>query len=440
MTFSLAQRVGTVLMITLALAIQPTQYALAAEGMKSASSGFVLLKDDTDNCDAPPEDPDPALWDGCHRISPNPPSPSGGSAPEVNYFLLPGIGDGTQKFDGQSGYFDGSRLPEFLANTNQSDVRVNVTQRWADWKTKDLTVQGRDLANDITQIASNNAKVVLIGHSMGGLRGRSAVQFNNNAFPLLTTNVKALVTLGTPHRGAPIINNGKPAATLVGGVMGAAASGFVGLGPHTLLTGVAGMFGLRTWAKSIIDTPSGQDMRPGSGFLTRLNYPSASEQVPANVALLRISGLNNDIDALGASGNVAETTDDVRTLRTGVSNFLFVSGTFAVAMAFFTWGATLPWGLALLGASYLLATLPAFWRNNVVGSSQGDTVVPRDSQSIPDGIGGSRPVSDLDLQTAVHTGRYGEYQAQSTNGYTENVALQERLKALQTRLDLPTSL
>ena len=377
----------------------------------------------------------------------NPGTPSSSpSTTRVKYYLLPGIGDNAPTVVGSkaySTYFSATKLVDFLESSEKSGgLPIDEEAPFADWKTKDLTIQGTQLAAQVGAEATGTTKAILIGHSMGGLRARSALQFNNATYPSLQSNVLAMVTLGTPHKGAPIINNGKPVATLLGGVFGIALGGFVGLGPY--LPGAIGMFGARAWAASILDTPSGKDLRPGSPFLNRLNQtvtPNAAEKIPANVALLRVVGKNSDIDAYGASANVASSAASVTALRQGVGSYFAVAGGLALAMGFFTWGATVPWGLALLAASYLLLSLPAFWRNNVMGAPTGDGVVPEDSQSMPPNLGGRQltNVFDLTLPQAVHTGRYGEYQAQSSGEYTNNVQFETRMQELQTSLSLPTS-
>lgn len=434
---------GTTLMITVAIAIQPVQYGLlAGVGRALAQAG--------DPCGPVtqrllgPSAKGGATSNGTvtpiYECEPQV-NPGGGgttTSPKVAYFLLPGIGDGPPT-NGQSTYFNPTGLPGFLMNTGQTAVPVSAVQPWADWKNKNLTVQGSELSSKISATAAANTNIILIGHSMGGLRGRSALQFNNTSNPSLQTNVKALVTLGTPHFGAPIIDKGKPAATLLGGVLGVSLSAFVGLGPY--LSGAVGMFGARAWAASILDTPSGQDMRqsPNNSFLNRLNAPSSAEKIPANVALLRVSGQNSDIDSYGASAGIAESTAAVGALRSNLGNVTLIAGVVAMGMAFFTFGATIPWALALFAASYLLLNLPAFWRNNVMGAAQGDAIVPQDSQNLPAGIGGKQVVADLDLSFAVHTGRYGEYQVNAYGEYVDNQKLRARLQALQVSLNIPVS-
>lgn len=429
---------GTTLMVSLAIAIQPVQYGLLA------GVGRALAQQ---TCDPPVYERAPGTAAKAGTITPQDlecqPTVLPGSPPgtpptaSVKYYLLPGIGDGGPT-NGKSTYFNPTKLEDFLATTNQTAIPVTTTQAWADWKAKNLTDQGRDLAAQVGSEATGTAKAILVGHSMGGLRARSALQFNTNAYPGLKTNVLAMVTLGTPHLGAPIINLGKPAATLLGGVFGTALSGFFGLGPY--LPGAVGMFGARAWAASIVNTPSGQDMRPdaNNAFLNRLNQPSTSERIPSNVVVLRVVGQNSDIDSYGASANIAPATGNVRGLRTTLGGFFAVAGGFAMVMGIFTFGATIPWALALLASAYLLLNLPTFWRDNVMGAPTGDGVVPEASQRMP-AVGGKQPVADLDLPFAVHTGRYGEYQAQSTDEYKDNLKLQTRLRELQTALNIPVS-
>jgi pimeloyl-ACP methyl ester carboxylesterase len=47
-------------------------------------------------------------------------------------------------------------------------------------------------------------ELVLVGHSMGGLVSRSACHYGNAAGHLWPQALRALVTLGTPHHGAPL--------------------------------------------------------------------------------------------------------------------------------------------------------------------------------------------------------------------------------------------
>jgi hypothetical protein len=60
--------------------------------------------------------------------------------------------------------------------------------------------QGEQLSNIINSVLAINpgkAKVILVGHSMGGLAARSYLQFRFH-----DNNVLQLITIGTPHRGA----------------------------------------------------------------------------------------------------------------------------------------------------------------------------------------------------------------------------------------------
>lgn len=376
-----------------------------------------------------------------------------GALNQVKYMLLPGIGDGDRNVnDDQSDYFADTRLQNFLDSSNNptTGTNVSVARPWNEWHATGLAAQGTDLASKLNAAAASNTKIILIAHSMGGLRGRQALQFNSTNYPAMASSVKALVTMGTPNLGAPVIENAKPAATLLGGVFGTAVVGFTpavgtfdGYGPF--IGGVLGMFGARAWAANIVDSESGKDMKPTSAFISDLNS-SAAPKIPSHVVTVSISGLNSNIDSYGASYGLTTpftqtlgSTAAVQNVRVGVASYFTVAGALMIAAGFFTSGLTVPFGLALLAAATLLFTLPAFWRSNVMGSTDGDAIVPKDSQPVPAGAGGDRSLGDLTLNAAMHTGRFGEYQAQSTGEYVDNLNLQTMLKAVQDRVGVPRS-
>jgi pimeloyl-ACP methyl ester carboxylesterase len=67
---------------------------------------------------------------------------------------------------------------------------------------------GRQLAALLEQVCVNWPvevdEIALIGHSMGGLVGRSACHYGDRAEHLWTYRVRHVVCLGTPHLGAPL--------------------------------------------------------------------------------------------------------------------------------------------------------------------------------------------------------------------------------------------
>ncbi len=99
-----------------------------------------------------------------------------------------------------------------------------------------VEVRGNQLADQVEQILAITGapKVILVGHSMGGLDVRYATKYR------LHNKVAAVVTIGTPHRGAKIADltyavlNG--AMTLTG-FLGDAVNAFVSALGGTILSG-----------------------------------------------------------------------------------------------------------------------------------------------------------------------------------------------------------
>src|SRR5262249_30480830 len=75
-----------------------------------------------------------------------------------------------------------------------------------DWRKDNFEAAGRlaDKLDEIVTIHGNNSEISLVAHSMGGLVARAYLEsgsFDNRpGHPA----VKLLLTLGTPHRGAPM--------------------------------------------------------------------------------------------------------------------------------------------------------------------------------------------------------------------------------------------
>ena len=97
-------------------------------------------------------------------------------------------------------------LPNICWNlSNESNQAAVVKQGW-----------GLKLAIDEIKKITGSSKVILVGHSMGGLAAREYIRSYYNHVPYNNTNdVAKLVTIGTPHLGSnatefsPLINNYK---------------------------------------------------------------------------------------------------------------------------------------------------------------------------------------------------------------------------------------
>ncbi len=75
-----------------------------------------------------------------------------------------------------------------------------------------VSENGRELAHTLQQLVGlwpeQLQRISIVGHSMGGLVARSAMQAGNQAAHTWVRSVQHLVFLGTPHHGAPLERRG----------------------------------------------------------------------------------------------------------------------------------------------------------------------------------------------------------------------------------------
>ena len=72
-----------------------------------------------------------------------------------------------------------------------------------DWRV-DVRTSAAKLAQELERLASGGAEIGLLAHSMGGLVSRCALELEQPNGVAWRASVRQLVTMGTPHRGAPI--------------------------------------------------------------------------------------------------------------------------------------------------------------------------------------------------------------------------------------------
>jgi len=148
--------------------------------------------------------------------------------------------------------------------------------------TDSLANQGTALYNEINSVGGN--QYILIGHSQGGLISRYAGQLYQTGSQNQTT-LKGVVTLGTPHQGAPIALT--PGIAMAADLQSLATSlwdstgcvtaydNFVCFAAALIYTGSGPA---AAWWESQA-TPALYDLIPGSSFLNQLNsYPESSFQ------------------------------------------------------------------------------------------------------------------------------------------------------------------
>lgn len=78
-----------------------------------------------------------------------------------------------------------------------------------------ISENGEDLAALLEPYCANDERIVIIGHSMGGLITRSATYYADQNGLQWPSKLSHFVTLGTPHNGAPAERLGNVANTLL---------------------------------------------------------------------------------------------------------------------------------------------------------------------------------------------------------------------------------
>lgn len=79
-----------------------------------------------------------------------------------------------------------------------------------------VSTNGRDLAALLEVESAPFRDIVLVGHSMGGLVARAALHAGDEAAGAWYRKVRALITLGSPHHGAPLERGGNLFEMLLG--------------------------------------------------------------------------------------------------------------------------------------------------------------------------------------------------------------------------------
>jgi triacylglycerol esterase/lipase EstA (alpha/beta hydrolase family) len=141
----------------------------------------------------------------------------GALAQRMGFELAHGIGSGYEMFqETMTTPNGGGTLEQYLQKLDSVARVQGVT---CDTKTFDVNRQVYEnacqsyttsYAKSVSQLAQNVDKIVLVGHSQGGLRSREFLQSvgdRNGDFSLARSKVTGLVTMGSPLNGAAIAQN-----------------------------------------------------------------------------------------------------------------------------------------------------------------------------------------------------------------------------------------
>jgi uncharacterized protein (DUF2132 family)/pimeloyl-ACP methyl ester carboxylesterase len=143
-----------------------------------------------------------------------------------------------------------------------------------------ISTNGGDLARVLVRESDPFRDLVIIGHSMGGLVARAAIHAAEQAHHPWRGKLRALITLGAPHHGAPLERAGNVFETLLGVSRWSAPLAALGR------LRSAGVTDLRYGSVRDADWQSGDRFAPGVDL--RLPTP-----VPEGVRCCAVAGTNS---------------------------------------------------------------------------------------------------------------------------------------------------
>lgn len=301
-----------------------------------------------------------------------PPPPDGGGTPTGPDYCAGGD-PGGRNVVFQHGIFSQRDTWGDLPERVNQDVRLGCRFRPNLDSNERLAQQAGALADSIQQYGRGS--LLLIGHSQGGLISRYVAQHNSSL-------VNGVVTLGSPHRGAPIVNTSRPVVAAVLGIPGAVV--YNGCSSPRGLRCTAGSFligsavGLAKYGADAA-VPAFIDLKPGSAFQQQLNntyepFPRAGIQSHASRIFVewRIG-----FDASSSSPDNG---------RKGVkAAYVTVGATTACAVVgwFIGRGGT---AARCAAATAGIVAFDLIWNGMVSGFGKTDGIVPGSSQVYPNAL------------------------------------------------------
>ena len=192
-------------------------------------------------------------------------------------YFVPGLNDGPSRFY--------QTVPALQARG------LDLKAWW--WLGLSTTATLATQAGELSSLRNSNLwfsdSTILVGHSMGGLTSR-------RSYLDTPAGVAGIVTVGTPHQGAPVTVGGRRFARYMGMVVARTARGFLGwltfgaiAGPvarGTLQTAASDQGLLSTYVSNRIadqsgySTPAAGDLRPTSTAIQQLGAARADGGLP----------------------------------------------------------------------------------------------------------------------------------------------------------------
>jgi pimeloyl-ACP methyl ester carboxylesterase len=302
-------------------------------------------------------------------------------AGNANFYLLHGLSDGTTRFVKMRSHLEETKAYKVDNNSYQSTAQTIKQQ-----------------ADQLNTEVIGNQPYVMIGQSQGGLRARYFAQYLANDSGKLG-NLKGLVTIGTPNAGAPVINN---------------APAFMGRLDYDIFVGGIGalntLAGLVTGTSLVRDIPQlayltstgARDLDPSGDFIATINN---TKTMQANCQWVEsgwwiFTSWDLVCDTVPDAGNRAIPASVTTMSIVGTDNSIFdlypEVGTWQPAaiaggaILSASWAALLPVTLgfsavplqASLDFTGIAINIGSIWQGEVVGSYEGDAIVPKTSQNI----------------------------------------------------------
>lgn len=335
------------------------------------------------SCFDPYYDPGPGANTSCQL------TPGGANITYVHGILATGAawGNATAGTAPQGGVSGPVRCALQIGNESAPTLTTNGTGSHAQ--------QASELLSHVQGLS--RSRTIFVAHSQGGLISRRVAQTPWGTDP---NHVRAIVTTGTPHRGAPIANTLSPSPLLQGAVRAftAGATGRFSVckfGDCVLVR--SGLEALQNGLLSVgVGTPAMRDLRPGSSAIAEVNngeegnLPRFGIQhtIRTRWAVAQVAG---DFLASNSGERARAVVRDVHAIAVATA---FIGG---VASIFVPWVAPIAAAAAYVAVTLNVADL--LWTRITVGNDQGDGVVQYQSQLYPDATFNYRA-----LNPVSHTG------------------------------------
>jgi pimeloyl-ACP methyl ester carboxylesterase len=289
----------------------------------------------------------------------------------------------------------GAEAADWAATADRLKARVAIAPHLpkVSWREK-FETQGKQVESQLSSLATNS---IAVGHSNGGVVAREWSRLRQ---------LGGIVTIGTPHKGVPLLANLPGWAAFTGttrGMVGQVFSAFRDSSDWTAILAIVESALLvasdySVWSLtnliSVLGvtavTPVMPQMTPNSSYLTTLNGSSnlttEASRAPQRVGIVSVA---SNFDLAGPARAIApDQADQIATTIYGVSATLLFWGNYILLNADPSDFDAIDQALALIAVSnQILAIDPTYCRMvsrvDMAACGENDGLVPVSSQSYP---------------------------------------------------------